>query len=230
MRQDDIQDMRINLAIRQERKASMKGYWLLAALPIAGVFIGLVWAAFSPAPASPAPPDAAFAETATRPEGAAKSDKPIRNALVRADMVAGDKVLRDVQADLDAAGFTDITEQIRLYDSTRMALSHCRAHNRAGFEAARKTYERRNQAIYAQWEQKFADLRQANTPSADMSTGEVMASAATGKMARQAMATVAFAQFQLERPTGSDLSANACAVLRNEMQSGKYDLKRPKAG
>ncbi|NBC21516.1 MAG: hypothetical protein GVY06_10830 [Alphaproteobacteria bacterium] len=146
-----------------------------------------------------------------------------------AGMVRGDKVLRDLRADLDAAGFREITEQIRLYDSTLLALSRCRAYNRAGFEAARKTYERRNQAVYAQWERKFADLREAKTPSADMSGGEIMASAATGKMARQAMATVAFAQFQLERPTGSDLSANACAVLRHEMQSGKHDLKHLKA-
>ncbi len=62
-----------------------------------------------------------------------------------------------------------------------------------------------------------------------MSQAEIISSAATGTMARQAMATVAFAQFQMNGPTPSNLPANECAMLRNEMQSGKYDLKRPKS-
>jgi hypothetical protein len=224
---DDIQDMRINLAIRQERRNSMQWYWLVAALPVAGVLIGLIWAAFSPAPASPPHPRAIVAQAPPPAEPATRPDSAPARGVAAGRMVSADKLLTDVQADLEKAGFKEMTEEIRRYESTMMTLGRCRLHNRTGFEASRAFYEGRNKAAYDEWRQRLRDLRNANLPSADASDLEIMMSAANGEIARQAVATMAIAEFDMGAPAVEKLSATECATLRNEVQSGKHDVRRP---
>lgn len=227
MHDDDIQDMRINLAIRQERRNSMQWYWLLAALPLAGVLIGLVWAAFSPAQAPAPHPGYIRAEAAMPVETAGRTGGVPDKTLARGRMATGDRLSGDVRADLEKAGFNEMTEQIRLYDSTMMTLGRCRLHNPTGFEAARTIYEQRNKPAYDKWQQKLQDLRNANMPEAGASDLEFIAAAASGELARKSVATMAMLEFDLNGPAPANLSATECAALRNEVQSGKHDVRHP---